>query len=117
AAGAGSFSSAKGDFNGDSKLDFAVTNPLNNTVSVVLSNGGGSFQKPVVYATGSLPKSVFAADVNGDGKLDLIVTNTGDNTVGVLLGNGNGSFQKQISSATQLAPLSVGVGDFNGDKN
>jgi hypothetical protein len=36
-AGAGSFSVAVGDFNGDTKLDLAVANFLSNNVSVLLN--------------------------------------------------------------------------------
>jgi hypothetical protein len=33
------------DFNGDGKLDLAVTNSVDNTVSVLLGKGNGTFQK------------------------------------------------------------------------
>src|SRR5207248_8690754 len=58
-----------GDFNGDNKLDLAVTNPSNDTVSVLLGNGDGTFQAPVTYSTGNSadhPVAVSALDVNGD---------------------------------------------------
>jgi FG-GAP-like repeat len=32
-----------GDFNGDGKLDLAVTNASSNTVSILLGNGDGTF--------------------------------------------------------------------------
>ena len=67
---------AVGDFNGDGKLDLAVTNPYGNTVSVLLGNGDGTFQTPMDYATGELPYSLAVGDFNGDGKADLAVTNT-----------------------------------------
>jgi len=36
-----------GDFNGDNKLDLAVTNPSNDTVSVLLGNGHGAYNRPI----------------------------------------------------------------------
>ena len=64
---------AVADFNGDGKPDLAVTvtSFADNTVSVLLGNGDGTFQTHVDYATGSHPTSVAVADFNGDGKAGL----------------------------------------------
>ncbi len=87
---------ATGDFNGDGKLDLAVTDASANAVSILLGNGNGTFQAPVDYTTGRDPQAVFVADFNGDGKLDLAVGNLEDNSVSILLGNGNGVFQAHV---------------------
>src|SRR5262249_47187189 len=41
-----------GDFNGDGRTDLAVANEYDNTVSVLLGNGDGTFQPQVTYAVG-----------------------------------------------------------------
>src|ERR1700722_8235150 len=41
-----------GDFNGDGKLDMAVTSPADNTVNILKGNGNGTFQPAVSYAAG-----------------------------------------------------------------
>ena len=66
-----------GDFNGDGKLDLAVANFVDSSVSVLLGNGDGTFQVAVDYGTGSQgePLSVAVGDFNADGKLDLAVAN------------------------------------------
>ena len=64
-----------GDFNGDGHLDLAVANCGDNTVSVLLGNGDGTFQPQVTYAVGSDPDAIVAGDFNGDGRLDLAVAN------------------------------------------
>jgi len=105
---------AVGDFNGDGKLDIAVTNGGDNAVSILLGNGDGTFQPQLVYPTGTRPTSVVAGDFNRDGKLDLAIT-TLDNTVNVLLGNGDGTFRPHVDYATGLNPQWLAVADFNGD--
>jgi FG-GAP-like repeat/Abnormal spindle-like microcephaly-assoc'd, ASPM-SPD-2-Hydin len=103
------------DFNGDGKLDLAVTNGGDNAVSVLLGNGDGTFRSQVNYSTGNSPNSVAVGDFNGDGKLDLVVVNYLDNSISVLLGNGDGTFRAHVDYATGGGPNSVAVGDFNGD--
>jgi len=110
---------ALGDFNRDGKLDLVVANPGNNTVSVLLGSGDGTFQAPVAYATGNHPINFGVADLNGDGNLDLAVANLNDNTVSILLGNGDGTFKAQVSypttSGSVSGPTAMATGDFNGD--
>src|SRR6266478_5631229 len=99
------FSVAIGDLNGDGIPDLAVANAAagggSSTVSVLLSNGDGSFQNQITYATGANPYFLAIGDLNGDGISDLAVANSaaggGSSTVSVLLGNGDGSFQNQVT--------------------
>src|SRR5207253_1733034 len=97
---------ALGDFNGDGKLDLAVTNPSTDQVSILLGQGDGTFQAPTGYSTGasgSHPIAVSAADFNGDGKLDLAVTTLNTRNIAILIGNGDGTFQNQVSYPTTTA--------------
>jgi parallel beta-helix repeat protein len=117
--GNGPISVVAGDFNGDGIPDLAVANASDNTVTILLGNGDGTFalaaNNPV--SVGSEPSSVVVGDFNGDGILDLAVGNYGDNTVTILLGSGNGTFTSAVNSpvAVGSGPSSVVVGDFNGD--
>ena len=106
---------AIGDFNGDGVPDLAVANKSDDTVSIYLGNGDGSFGTPVTYATGNAPIGLAAGDLNRDGKLDLVVANDSDATVGVLLGNGDGSFQPQVTYSVGNDPYGVAIADLNGD--
>jgi YVTN family beta-propeller protein len=106
---------ATGDFNQDGKLDLAVANLNDSTVSVLLGNGDGTFQSQSVYATGSGPTWIATGDFNQDGKLDLAVANLNDSTVSILLGNGDGTFQSQSVYATGSGPDSIATADLNGD--
>jgi hypothetical protein len=109
-----------GDFNGDGKLDLAVTNdssgytgPGQSSYSILLGNGDGTFQMPVTteLAVNTTPTSIQTADFNGDGVLDLAVLGSGNPMI--LLGKGDGTFQTPQSFA--FGESALVVGDFNGD--
>lgn len=95
--------------------DIVAANHANNTLSVFLGNGDGTFKTPATISTGHSPTSIAAADLNADGKIDLAVTNDADNTVSVFLGNGDGTFQNRVDYPTGNSPVWVSTGDFNGD--
>jgi uncharacterized protein (UPF0548 family) len=127
------YSIAVQDVNNDGHPDLLVANLCasssncnNGTVSVLLNNGNGTFQKAVPYSSGGQnPYSVAVADVNNDGIPDLLLanncasdTNCNNGTVSVLLGNGNGTFQTAVPYASGgLYAQSVAVADVNGDNS
>ena len=119
-AGVQGGSIAVGDFNGDGKLDVAVSDYDSQTlgVDVMLGNGDGTFQAPVTYATAADPLMVIVADFNGDGKLDLATANASSETISVLLGNGNGTFQTHVDYSTAIAEscISLAAGALRDDK-
>ena len=63
---------AMGDFTGDGFTDIAVTNPSDNSITILINNGQGKFFRgtPVRLLD---PIAVVAGDFNGDGKTDLAV--------------------------------------------
>jgi Flp pilus assembly secretin CpaC len=117
-----------GDFNADGNQDFVVTNFTDNTFSLFLGNGDGTFKQ----ATGSPfalpsavagPVAVTAADFNSDGHLDLAIVNQTTNDVSILLGNGNSTFTQAtgLQGASPLAvgkmPVAIATGDLNNDSH
>jgi len=105
-----------GDFNGDGKLDLAVANFANNTVSVFLGNGDGTFQAPVTYPVGAGASSLVTGDFNRDGELDVAIGNQNDHTVSILLGNGDGTFQAHVDYPAGAPDVAgVALGDVNRD--
>jgi hypothetical protein len=109
---------AAADFNGDGKLDLAVTDQAGNSVLILLGKGDGTFQPPATtIAVGNHPSAIVAGDFNNDGKLDLAITNYTDGTVTLLLGTGDGSFTPASGSPFPVGttPLAITAADFNGD--
>src|SRR2546428_286200 len=103
-----------GNANGDGTTDLVVANYLSTTVTVLMSNGDGTFQPPRTFDAGISPAFVAVADFNGDYNQDLVVVNFFSTTIAVLLGNGDGTFQLPQAFYAYLSPAFVAVGDFTG---
>jgi hypothetical protein len=106
---------ATGDFNQDGFIDVVLGdgNNASNSVtgiSVLLSNGDGTFQPPIYYSFPNGVTDVLVADFNGDGKPDLAVA---AGSLLVMLGNGDGTFKAGINTGARANLMAVG--DFNGD--
>ncbi len=110
------FGMASGDFDGDGKLDVAVTGGFGsaNQVDILLGNGNGSFRPDGYYPLSLSPESIATGHFNADKKIDLAVGNYQGNSISVLLGNGNGTFGQAVDYGTYF-PTWVAVGDLNGD--
>lgn len=104
-----------GDFNGDGKLDLAIANYMDDTISILLGNGDGTFQNQITYTVGNGPYAIITSDFNKDGRLDLAIANNGSGTVSILLGNGDGTFQSHVDYQAGLSSVGLATADFNGD--
>lgn len=120
------------DFNSDSQRDLAVVNQTDNSISILLNQGGGNFSpakgSPILLgANETSPDAIASAVLRNNNTrattnptfADLVVANASSNTVSVLLGNGDGTFKEAPGSpfATGHHPSAVLVADFNGDGN
>jgi FG-GAP-like repeat/Bacterial Ig-like domain (group 2)/FG-GAP repeat len=106
------------DFNGDGKLDIAVSNFDQNAVAVFLNDGSGNFGAPIIttvqITNGLGPLAV--GDFNEDGKADLVVaTISGPQASIVLLGHGDGTFSQQPPIPNSFGFFHAKVVDLNGD--
>jgi hypothetical protein len=114
------------DFNGDGKLDLAIANAGDNTVSVLLNTtppgaATPTFAPQQTFLTGTQPSSVISADINLDGRPDLVVANSGaSGSVSILLnttppGATTLSFATHFDFACGANSSAVAAGDLNGD--
>ncbi len=107
-----------GDFNGDGKVDVAVSLSAVNVGGqevVFLGNGDGTFQSGKTSTGIEFAAAVVAGDFNSDGKLDLVIAGQTDlsNITSILLGNGDGTFQAPTTLFSNSGTLATA--DVNGD--
>jgi len=118
----GACNSETGDLNGDGKPEIVSFNcSANNTITIYVNNGDGSFGTGVYYNNNSdLDQRIYdgaIADMNGDGKNDIVAINDDAGDVSVFLGHGDGTVEVEPSSYAVggyawNTPL---IADFNGD--
>jgi hypothetical protein len=101
-----------GQFDGAATpLDVAVLNPDEQTITIFLGQGDGSFDKGFTTTAGTEPTGFSVGDVNNDGRLDLMVGNELGDLL-ILLGQSDGSFAPQRPDGSSI-PLAIS--DLNGD--
>jgi len=106
---------ATGDFNRDGIPDVVTVNSLDNSLSILLGKGDGTFNSPTQISVDTRPDKVAVADFNADGIDDLAVTYRLAGNVAILLGKADGTFAAatHVNAAPDVQDLVVG--DFNGD--
>jgi hypothetical protein len=105
-----------GDFNNDGLPDAATGNVAENTVSIVLGRGDGTFEPQQMVAVGAQPHGLVVLDADGDGDPDIATANTTGNNVSLLLNGGNGVFGPATSfDSGGNGEYSLGAGDMNHD--
>lgn len=102
------------EFTSSGHLDLAVATG-NNSVSILLGTGTGTFPSHVQYAVPGDPVAIIHGDFNGDGKQDLATADQYTSEISVLLGNGDGTFQAHQEYAVGAKPVALATADVNGD--
>ena len=102
-AGSFPYTIVAGDFNGDGKLDVAVSDLDSSQVTILAGIGDGTFQSLTTLAASSSPVGLLAADFNGDGEMDL-AAGTHDG-VDIMLQS------SLIATTVALSPASLSFGN------
>lgn len=106
------------DFNGDGNTDLVVSAYNQDSVSIMLGTGTGSFGAIKSFDSNpGLATDIISMDFNKDGNLDLALANGVADKVSMLLGTGTGSFVPAVSFTVTVGsgPNSLTSADFNGD--
>lgn len=102
------------DFTGDVTKDLAVL--TSSSVTLLRSNGNGTFENVGISDTGMFGQIAFAAgDFNHDGKPDLAIVDQFSSTITILTKNDAGFFIPAPTSIPAANVTGVAAGDFNGD--
>lgn len=106
-----------GDFDGDGRLDLAVTDSKTDAVLVLKGRGDGTFGGPRSFSVGKRPLSLVAADLDGDGILDLATADFYDDALTLLAGDGKGGFSPlgHLQLESNARPGFVTAGDLDHD--
>lgn len=104
------------DFNRDGHTDICVANISDQSVSILLGNGDGTFQPQQRVVVGVAPRGIAVLDFDGDGDIDIVNTNFGSNNMSKLTNNGAGVFSAPVFfDAGGSAEWALSAADMNGD--
>jgi cysteine-rich repeat protein len=116
AAGLGSAGLVAADFDADGALDLATAAAADESLSLLLGDGAGSFSRGADVPLLGSPSPLVSGDFDGDGALDLATSLiTGPPSSPVVRGDGNGVFSPLVALTLPSPAASLIAGDFDGD--
>lgn|GEM_PF-1531588 len=118
-AGDGEWSCAAADMNADGLVDITIGSRESEELTVLLSNGDGSFTEASRIAANGDPWMLAAGDLDLDGNSDIAAANASAKSLTIAMGNGAGELNPPVSydlsENDDGFPLAVDLGDLDGD--
>lgn len=104
------------DFNDDNHTDICVANIDDNTVSILMGNGDGTFQPQILINVGAAPRGIAVLDYDGDGDMDIANTNSASGNISLITNLGGGNFgPPTFFDPGGSGEWSLAAADVNGD--
>ena len=106
---------ARGDFNGDGRLDLATSalGMSGSDATVLFGRGDGTFADGELYETDRRPGAIAVGDLDGDGRSDMVLpSEESANSMTLLYGNADSTFDIDAIDLG-VRSFSVGVGHFD----
>ena len=103
------------DLNKDTYPDLAIANAADDSISVLMNTGTGSFAGQVTYGTSASPSALAFGDFNADTYIDLAVVENGASQISVFLNDLTGTLQLESVNPVGTSPTWLSVSDFDGD--
>lgn len=118
-AGDGEWSCATADMNADGLLDVTIGSRESEELTVLLSDGDGTFTESSRIAAGGDPWMLAAGDIDRDGHADIAAANASAKSLTIAMGTGAGGLSTPVSydlsEDEEGFPLAVDLGDLDGD--
>lgn len=109
---------ARGDLNGDGKVDLIVGDPERSELLVLQNGPNALFGSPKVTSLSKAPVALAVADLDGDGKRDVVVAQQGTTDLLIYPGVGDGSLKAPVTVAGPMGisgVMSLTTSDVNAD--
>ena len=103
------------NFDGGTRPDLAILDPVAETVTIWRAQAFGRFISGAVLATGNNPRAIAVGEFNGDSDPDLAVTNNQDDTISLFTGTGatSASFSSVGTVPAGADPGQIVSGQFD----
>jgi len=102
------------DFDGNGWSDIALTTEYDDSVRLLMNDGGGRLISSTLATTGS-PRALVTVDLDGRDGVDLAVVSARTQHLNVFLNRGDGDFTSPVVSDAGPHPTAILAADFNGD--
>ena len=104
-----------GDFDGDGKVDIAVSSTDNGSVWLVRGAGNGTWTSAQEMPVGMEPHGIAVLDIDGDGDWDFVNANQNSDNLSVMVNNGGVLAAPTFIESGGAGEYALNSGDMNGD--